>query len=308
LNWNVNCKNPDKIITIEKGASATTVAKLLKKELCIENVGVFMVALSITMTTKQIRSGRYNLKGVSTIGQLIDIFTSQSNDRVKVTLIEGWSVEEYAEELRLKLDIDSSKFLELCRDFNFTNSLGINAPSLEGFLFPDTYILLKTYTEEDIINILVNQFHNHMRKIKHINKMKLNLLEIATLASIIQGEAIYIDEMPIISSVYHNRLNRRMLLQADPTIQYILPGKPRRLFNKDLKIDNPYNTYMYKDLPPGPINNPGLAALKAAILPAKSDYLYFVADLEGRHTFTHTVREHNKAKQIMKKKRKLLQN
>ena len=125
------------------------------------------------------------------------------------------------------------------------------------------------------------------------------------MASIIQGEALYEDEMSVISSVYHNRLKRRMLLQADPTIQYIIPGKSRRLYNKDLEVDDPYNTYKYKGLPPGPINNPGLAALKAAMNPVETNYLYFVSNLEGRHIFTHTSDEHNQAKQEMKKKRRL---
>ena len=127
--------------------------------------------------------------------------------------------------------------------------------------------------------------------------------EIATMASIIQGEAMYEDEMPIISSVYHNRLKLGMLLQADPTIQYIIPGKPRRLFNKDLEVDDPYNTYKYKGLPPGPINNPGLAALEAALNPVETEYLYFVSNGEGRHTFTYTADEHNQAKLKMKQKR-----
>jgi UPF0755 protein len=183
--------------------------------------------------------------------------------------------------------------------------LGIDAPSLEGFLFPDTYIFLNNYTEEDVIQILVNQFKYRINELENNLTVKFNMREITTIASIIQGEAMYKDEMPIISSVYHNRLKKSMLLQADPTIQYFLPGKPRRLFNKDLKIDNPYNTYKYRGLPPGPINNPGLAALIAAFRPAQTDYLYFVSNLEGRHTFTRTVDEHNEAKQKMKKKRKL---
>ena len=133
----------------------------------------------------------------------------------------------------------------------------------------------------------------------------MNMLEVTTLASIIQGEAIHVDEMYIISSVYHNRLKKNMLLQADPTIQYIIPGKPRRLYNKDLDVESPYNTYKNKGLPPGPINNPGLAAMKAAFMPAETDYLYFVSDGEGRHIFTQTVEEHNQAKLEMKRKRKM---
>ena len=133
----------------------------------------------------------------------------------------------------------------------------------------------------------------------------MNMLEMMTLASIIQGEAVYDDEMSIISSVYHNRLNKNMLLQADPTIQYIIPGKFRRLYNKDLNVDSPYNTYKYKGLPPGPINNPGLKAMKAAIMPADTDYLYFVSNGEGRHIFTRNNEEHNQAKLELKRKRRL---
>ena len=225
---------------------------------------------------------------------------------MRVTLIEGWTLEQFADELKKKLEIDSYKFLRLCRDYNFTHSLGIDAPSLEGFLFPDTYILLKMYTEEDVIQVLVNQFSRKMHKLQKItNEDNINIREIVTIASIIQGEAMYEDEMSTISSVYHNRLNRNMLLQADPTIQYITPGKPRRLFDKALKIDSPYNTYKYKGLPPGPINNPGFKALKAAIIPAETDYLYFVSNGEGRHTFTRTVSEHNQAKKELKQKRRM---
>ena len=133
--------------------------------------------------------------------------------------------------------------------------------------------------------------------------VNLNRRELVTLASIIQGEAMFLDEMSIISSVYNNRLKKGMLLQADPTIQYIVPGEPRRLYNKHLRVDSPYNTYIYKGLPPGPINNPGLSALKAAIHPVNSKFLYFVADGEGRHIFTRNNEEHNEAKKVLNRKR-----
>ena len=232
------------------------------------------------------------------------MITSQSKDRVKVTLIEGWTINQFAEELKLKLRIDSYEFLRLCKDFNFIHSMGIDAPSLEGFLFPDTYILIRTYTEEDIVKIMVNQFKHHLKQVQKDAGINFNMREITTLASIIQGEAVYVDEMSTISSVYHNRLKRQMLLQADPTIQYIIPGKSRRLYNKDLKIDNPYNTYKYKGLPPGPINNPGLNALHASIYPDSTEYLYFVADGLGKHLFSETIDEHNEAKKELRKNRR----
>ncbi len=307
LSWEIDCKHPESPITIPRGASATAVAQLLKQESCLENTGIFKLALSMTMKNRSIRSGRYNLKGISSIGQLVRVISSQSTDRVKITLVEGWTVEQYAAKLKEKLQIDSFEFMRLNQDYDFIHSLNIDAPSLEGFLFPDTYILLKTYTEEEIIAILVNQFMHNRRKLLNDFKpaVPMNIREITTLASIIQGEAIHDDEMSIISSVYHNRLNNKMLLQADPTIQYIIPGKPRRLYNKDLDVDSPYNTYKYKGLPPGPINNPGLKALKAAIMPAETDYLYFVSNGEGRHIFSYSNEEHNEAKLELKRKRRL---
>ena len=310
LGWEIDCREPSDPISIPKGASAQSVAALLKENSCLQNEFIFKLALTLTMKNKRIIPGRYNVKGISSIGQLVKMITSQSSDRVKVTLIEGWAMERYAEELNKKLKIDTYEFLRLCKDFNFIHSLGIDAPSLEGFLAPDTYILLRTYTEENIIRILVNQFNHNMQRIKDSSPLvNLNKREITTLASIIQGEAMFVDEMLTISSVYNNRLKKGMLLQADPTIQYILPGKPRRIYNKHLKVDNPYNTYKYKGLPPGPINNPGYSALYAAAHPSQTSYLYFVADGEGRHIFSNSNEEHNQAKLILKqnrrKKRKL---
>ena len=310
LGWEIDCRGPGDLISIPKGASAQSVVALLKENSCLQNESIFKLALTLTMKNKRIIPGRYNMKGISSIGQLVKMITSQSSDRVKVTLIEGWAMERYAEELNKALKIDTYEFLRLCKDFNFIHSLGIDAPSLEGFLAPDTYILLRTYTEENIIRILVNQFNHNMQRIQDSSPLvNLNKREITTLASIIQGEAMFVDEMLTISSVYNNRLKKGMLLQADPTIQYILPGKPRRIYNKHLKVDNPYNTYKYKGLPPGPINNPGYSALYAAAHPSQTSYLYFVADGEGRHIFSNSNEEHNQAKLILKqnrrKKRKL---
>ena len=127
-----------------------------------------------------------------------------------------------------------------------------------------------------------------------------------TLASIIEGEAIYDSERAKISAVYHNRLKIGMKLQADPTIQYIIPDSPRRLLNKDLKIRSPYNTYLNRGLPPGPINSPGKSSILAALYPEKNDFLYFVATGDGYHTFTTNEKDHNKAKRKLQKLRRAL--
>jgi len=135
-------------------------------------------------------------------------------------------------------------------------------------------------------------------------KLGLSKHEVTTLASIIEGEAIYDIERPKISAVYHNRLNINMKLQADPTIQYIISDGPRRLLNKDLRIESPYNTYLHKGLPPGPINSPGKESLKAALFPEVNDFIYFVATGDGYHTFSTNERDHNMAKKKLQKLRR----
>ena len=140
--------------------------------------------------------------------------------------------------------------------------------------------------------------------LRKLNEMSFTPHQVLTLASIIEGEALLDEERPVIASLYHNRLKRGMKLQADPTIQYIIKGPPRRLLIKDLKIDSPYNTYIYKGLPPGPINNPGEASIRATIFPADTNYLYMVAVGDGSHTFSRTLSEHNKAKEAFDKVRR----
>ncbi len=307
LSWDITCTDSDQIVVIPKSASVYHSIQLIQESGCLSesDVSILKLAMTVTMRNGKVIPGRYTFKGISTIGNMVNLITTSSRERKKVTLLEGWTIEDIADELNRKLHIDTYKFISLCKDFNFVHSLNIDAPSIEGFLFPDTYIFLSSYTEEQMITIMVNQFlHQYKKNIKRYKShTSLSMREITTIASIIQGEAMYDDEMKTISSVYHNRLKRKMLLQADPTIQYIIPGKNRRLYNKDLRVDSPYNTYKYKGLPPGPINNPGLSALRAAIHPTETQYLYFVADGEGRHIFTRNNEAHNEAKKVLKRKR-----
>ena len=178
----------------------------------------------------------------------------------------------------------------LCYDKNFIKSLGIDLyiQSLEGFLYPDTYVLLKTYNEKDIIKILTKRFMDIYNKEIYQMDSNMSILEIMSLASIIQGEAMIVVEMPIISSVYHNRLKRKMKLEADPTVLYFMnledlenfkkhsgTKKSTRIFKKYKKMKNPYNTYLNYGLPLGPINNPGLEAIKSAINPAQTEKKYY---------------------------------
>ena len=178
----------------------------------------------------------------------------------------------------------------------------INATSLEGYLHPETYYLYHDTSPEDIITILLNEFWKKFDKTlqDRANQLGFSVHEVVTLASIIEGEAMLDSERSTISSVYHNRLKINMKLQADPTIQYIIPGPPKTLSNRDLRIKSDYNTYQNYGLPPGPINNPGIASIKAALYPEDTNFLFFVAQGDGSHAFTTNEKDHEEAKRIYK--------
>ncbi len=308
LSIHIECEDYNEILIISEGSSASDVANLLHQKKCFSNndIRFFKLIMKLTFKENKIYAGRYDLSGINDLGSLIDLITSSSGSKIKITFIEGWSVEDYASKLQKIMNIDSANFVQRCKS-GYMKKLGIDAPSCEGFLYPDTYIFLTSYTEKQIMDKMINQFlYMYKNFIEEKAKgLQMSINEVVSLASIIQGEAAKKTEMNMISSVYHNRLNKNMLLQADPTIQYIIPGKNRRLWNKDLKIKSPYNTYIHKGLPPGAISNPGLSALIASINPEKSDYLYFVSDTEGGHMFSRNIREHKEAVKIFKRKRKL---
>ena len=296
LSLPVKCEHLNHYITIPKESTVSTVSEILEDNLCF-NAVIFKIAMKITMNERNIKYGRYDFKSVKNVRSLIHLLTSVKRDRVKITIPEGYKVSDIAIHFEKLMNIDVEEFIALCYSKDFISSLGLeNVSNLEGYLFPDTYIFLKSFTEKDVIEIMVKQFLFNYNEYIENNSITLNQNEVVILASIIQGEAMYSDEMKTISSVYHNRLNKNMLLQADPTIQYILPETKKRILVKHTKIKNPYNTYLYKGLPPGPINNPGLSALIAAAYPIKTDFLYFVADNKGRHIFNKTFKAHLKSK------------
>ena len=296
LSWSINCDHISETITIEKGYSVHDVSLILENNICL-NSTIFKTAMKLTFNEKNIKYGRYDLKSLNNVRDLVQMITSVSKERIKVTIYEGLRLQEIAILLNEKMQLDVEKFLSKCYDEQFINALGFkkDIDNLEGYLYPDTYIFLHTYTEEDVIQIMTKQFLYNYNEYVH-NNTNLNIHEVVTLASIIQGEAVYVDEMLIISSVYHNRLGENMLLQADPTVQYLLPKHKSRILYNDTEIDHAYNTYKNKGLPPGPINSPGIDALVAAANPIQTEYLYFVSDNNGRHIFNTTYKGHLKSK------------
>jgi UPF0755 protein len=287
-----------KVVKIPKGASIESIADtLLSKEL-IKHKKTFLFWAKTLDLDRSLKAGYFEIPVDLNYPQLVKFLTSARNKEIRVTLHEGWRISQIAAELHQQLNINPEKFKSLCYDRQVLGQLGIEAQSAEGYLLPDTYYFYWDMDETEIINMLVKQCQQIFSDSVQIQLNRINFTrhQILTLASIIEGEAVFDDERATISSVYHNRLRHKIKLQADPTIQYILQDSPRRLLLKDLAIDSPYNTYMYYGLPPGPINNPGKKSIMAAIYPRQTEYLYFVARGDGRHTFTRTAAEHAEEK------------
>ena len=293
-------------VTVNTGISLSSLSKQLYEKKIISNEQMFQWAVQIMGKEKEIPVGTFRLVNAKSNYDIIDQLVYGSPERKKIRVLEGWSMNQIADHLNDVMGFDREEIIDIANDHRMLRKHGIKGSSMEGYLFPDTYFFFDGDSPGSILNHLANEFKNfwtvgNLARAKQLNMTKH---EVVTLASIIEGEALYDKERPIISGVYHNRLNRGMRLQADPTIQYIIKDGPRRLLNQDLKIESPYNTYLYDGLPPGPINSPGKESLRAALYPEDNDYLFFVAKGDGYHSFTLNEQDHNKAKRKFQKIRR----
>jgi len=287
-----------KNFVIHRGMSLPQISDSLQNQGLIPSRDRFIFADKILKWGKALKAGKYVVEpGMSTL-DLYKLFRSGKSTQFRVTLPEGKTINDYAGILQRALEIDSAIFVRLANDSAFARQLRVAAPNLEGYLYPNTYSFAWGVSAPEIIRSIVQEFHQQVNDSlrRRAAELNMSLNQVLTLASIIEGEAVVDSERVVISAVYHNRLRQGILLQADPTIQYIVPGPPRRLLNRHLEIDSPYNTYRYPGLPPGPVNNPGIASIRAALYPANVSYIYFVARGDGSHTFTHTLQEHLRAK------------
>jgi UPF0755 protein len=286
-------------LKIKSGMSFDAIVKMLLDEGVLSSKTKVDWTASVLKYKNKLRAGQYEIAGGVSSYQLLQQLAKGKVKVQWVTIPEGKTARQIASILSSKIEIDSVGFMRLVYDPEFTEKLGIAAPSLEGFLMPETYDFYWGMRPDEVIQVMVRHFHKNFDDSLRIRlqETRLSQLQSVTLASIIEGEAIFDSEREVISGVYHNRLKKKVLLQADPTIQYIIPDGPRRLLKRDLEIDSPYNTYKYLGLPPGPVNNPGIASIRASLNPADVDYLYFVANGDGTHTFSRTYEEHLRAKQ-----------
>ncbi len=293
-------------VNIPKGSSLKDVSATLLNRRIIQNERAFLLAVRTMGYEKDLPAGRFSLVGAYSNYEIIYQLVHSVPVQRRITILEGWTIKDVAAELEKKLGINQADFINVCSNRLLLWKWGVEGDTFEGYLYPETYHFSEDESPSDILKRLLEEYHANITEDmqERMEELGMTEWEVLTLASIIEGEAIYNRERPIISSVYHNRLNKGMRLQADPTIQYIIQDGPRRLLNKDLKIDSPYNTYLNYGLPPGPINNPGKESIIAAMYPADTNYLYFVARGNGYHAFSKTQSEHNHAKREFQKVRR----
>lgn len=297
----------DAVIKITKGDNLRSVALKLEENRIIFNKLAFIAIGRIMGYQDNLIPGEYKFGNGLTYLNVLNTITDPSIIRtVTVTIPEGLNIRQMGRLLQRQIGIDSARFVEESKNDSLIKLLGVEAKDLEGYLFPDTYQFRFTgmNREKEIVSVMSAEFRKKITPQirEEMSKRNISLKELIAMASIIEGETRYEPEKKTISGVYYNRIKKGMKLQADPTVQYILPGGPKnRLMYSDLKIESPYNTYLYKGLPPGPINNPGLSSIMAALYPEENKLLYFVAKGDGSHRFAESYEEHKKNIELYQK-------
>ena len=287
-------------IIIPEGANARAVSRMLEKQNVIPSARKFIIIAKFTGKEKRIKAGRYLFrKGMDERAVLSKLVKGETKP-LRVTIPEGLTIEEIAELLSEALEIDGAIFLTFARDRKLARRMGIKRNDFEGFLFPNTYDFNHGVSEKKILERVVKEFWDNFDDSLKQRAREIGFSVYQTV--IIEEEAMLQREHATISQVYHKRLKLGRTLECDATVQYALPEHKPRLLYSDLKVDSPYNTYLYKGLPPGPIANPGRSALIAALYPAESEYLYYVARGDGSHIFSKTAKEHYQAIASLKKK------
>ncbi len=281
-------------VVIPTGVSMRAAAESLARAGVVRSARLFSLYAGATQRDRKVKPGTYVLPRSASWNEVLEALVEGKGLVNTVMIPEGWDIEGMIPVLGTALNIPPESLRASMGDTILLHRLQVPTPTLEGYLFPDTYILPEGFRASDVVRTMVANFERHWKPEwnARLQALSMSRHEIVTLASIIEKEAKLPEERPIISAVYHNRLRRGMLLQADPTVQFALGHHVDRVLYRDLRVDSPYNTYRYPGLPPGPIAAPGEASIEAALFPADVDYLYFVAEPDGHHEFRRTLREH----------------
>jgi UPF0755 protein len=286
---------PPVLFTVQSGEAFSTIRDRLANDGLVGRPRAWALYAMFRRYDRQIKAGTYLLTPGERPKDILSKLVAGEIHRVSITIPEGFMHRQIAGVLGSQVNVDSTQFARLLTDDLLLADFQIEGSSVEGYLFPDTYLIPWGLGPREIARTMIARldevFDDTLRA--RAEEMGLTRHELLTLASIVEAETKLADELPRVSAVYHNRLRKGMRLEADPTVAYAMGGYKGRLFYRDLEIDSPYNTYKHDGLPPGPICNPGRAAIVAALYPdTTSTAMYFVAQGDGRHVFSRTLSEH----------------
>jgi UPF0755 protein len=293
-------EGPPVRFTVPRGSGLSAVTDTLDARGIIGSPGRFRLYARMKRAAGKIKPGVYEVQRGTAWGDILDKLVRGDVVKTRVVIPEGWMLRQIAPRLAQAANVTPDSVLDLLTDSAAARKYGVPGPSLEGYLYPATYVFPMGTSVEAMVREMVRNYQAawtpEMRR--RAREMGMSERDVVALASIVEREARVWSERPTIAAVYHNRLRIRMRLEADPTVQYALPNPKARLLYRDIDAvrDNPYNTYSHFGLPPGPIASPSKGAIEAVLNPASVDYLYFVARPNGTHVFTRTLAEHNAAK------------
>jgi UPF0755 protein len=288
------------VVRIEPGNSATSISTMLQRQGIIANAVYFKQYYRLFFRGKTLKAGEYLFDSPLTMRQVIEKLNQGRAILYKITINEGLSTDEIALIFQEAGIFAAREFILAARDKKLIDDLDRDAADLEGYLFPDTYLVRKDISAAEMVALMVKHFRENFSNtfIWRARDIGFTIREVIIMASLIEKETAARDERFLVSSVFHNRLRHKMLLDCDSTIIYALKkaGLYRgKLGWVDLKFPSPYNTRLYRGLPPSPIGNPGYASLEAALYPENTEYLFFVAKDGNSHYFSKTLVEHNRA-------------
>ncbi len=285
------------IINFGKGQPLKRFAADLKERKIIGSAGLFVLYARLSGEDGRVKAGYYQVSDAMTPAEILARMVAGDVYQLRFAVPEGYSIYQVAELLDGRRIFTREAFLRECFNAPLLRELGINGKSAEGYLYPCTYDITPDMTTADLVRLMVGQFDKVYARdfAERAKGSPMSKREIVTLASMIEKEAVRPEERPLIASVFLNRLARRMPLQSDPTAVYGVRAFAGNVSKQDITRSTPFNTYLIRGLPPGPIGNPGSGAIEAVVKPAATRYLYFVAKKDGSHYFSTTLEEHNRA-------------
>jgi UPF0755 protein len=284
-------------VLVPRGATLRVAAESLAKNGVVQNATAFRVYAMIRGGDRSIRAGTYVFKRGLSWGEVLEDLRGGKGLEHSITIPEGWSLFQIVPQLARVLGAPVDSVQAAVRDTALLHALDVPTPTLEGYLFPDTYVFPEGTAPRAAVRIMVERFQRVWQPEwdQRLQALAMSRHDVMALASIVEKEARVPEERPVIAAVYMNRIKSGMLLQADPTVQYALGKHVARVLYKDLEVESPYNTYKHLGLPPGPIASPGRPSIVAALNPANVPYKFFVAHPDGHHEFTENFSAHSVA-------------